>query len=109
MGGYDPALLIGCPRHDAGPLPPRAGNVSMNSDKLHGLFGGNPFRAWPLGDEFFPNDRHWHSNGDGPGRGSLEMLMERLYTYPGACELGTTKKGASGRGKGTLLPPLAGH
>src|SRR6185437_6348318 len=27
VGGYDPHLLRGCPRHDAGPMPPRAGNV----------------------------------------------------------------------------------
>ncbi len=109
VGGYDPTLLKGCPRHDAGPLPPRAGNVSMNSAKLVRLLGGNPFRPWPLGDEFFPTDRHWHYPGNGPDRGSLELLMERLYTYPGACAWGTTKKGASGRGEGTLLSPRAGH
>src|SRR5262249_43263992 len=34
VGGYAPELLRGCPRHEAGPVPPRAGNVSMNSDKL---------------------------------------------------------------------------
>ena len=31
VGGYDPAHLMGCPRHAAGPIPPRAGNVSMDS------------------------------------------------------------------------------
>src|SRR5207249_5138644 len=30
VGGYDPTLLRGCPRYAAGPMPPRAGNVSMN-------------------------------------------------------------------------------
>ena len=34
VGGYDPRYLIGCPRFDAGPIPPRAGDVTMNSDKL---------------------------------------------------------------------------
>src|SRR5947207_10146059 len=32
VGGYPPGLLRGCPRHHAGPIPPRAGNVTMNSD-----------------------------------------------------------------------------
>src|SRR5262249_37954886 len=31
VGSYDPTLLRGCPRLEAGPIPPRAGNVSMNS------------------------------------------------------------------------------
>ena len=48
-------------------------------------------------------------NGDGIGRGSLQLLTDRLYTYAGACELDVTKKAASGRGKGTILPPLARH
>src|SRR3984957_5991486 len=44
VGGYAPQLLKGCPRLDAGPIPPRAGNVSMNSSKLVKVLGGNPFR-----------------------------------------------------------------
>ncbi len=40
VGGYDPHLLKGCPRRHAGPVPPRAGNVSMNSGKLRALLGG---------------------------------------------------------------------
>ncbi|MEX0978146.1 MAG: sugar nucleotide-binding protein, partial [Pirellulales bacterium] len=31
VGGYDPRHLIGCPRMAAGPVPPRAGDVSMDS------------------------------------------------------------------------------
>jgi dTDP-4-dehydrorhamnose reductase len=59
-GGYDPALLKGCPRAEAGPVPPRAGNVSMCSDRLVAALGGNPFRAWPVGDDLWPADRSWH-------------------------------------------------
>ena len=33
VGGYDPKLLHGCPRIDAGPIPPRAGDVTMNSSR----------------------------------------------------------------------------
>src|SRR5207244_9473599 len=48
VGGYDPRLLKGCPRLAAGPMPPRAGNVSMCSAKLIALLGHNPFRPWPV-------------------------------------------------------------
>ncbi len=34
IGGYDPNLLKGCPRFDAGPIPPRAGDVTLDSSKL---------------------------------------------------------------------------
>ena len=31
VGGYDPDLLMGCARREAGPIPPRAGDVTMDS------------------------------------------------------------------------------
>src|SRR5262249_29760873 len=34
VGGYEPHLLKGCPRREAGPMPPRAGDVQMDSSKL---------------------------------------------------------------------------
>jgi dTDP-4-dehydrorhamnose reductase len=83
-GGYDPALLRGCLRHEAGPLPPRAGNVSMCSDRLIALVGGNPFHAWPVGDELVPADRDWHFRRPAGWPGSRTFLEERLYRYPGA-------------------------
>src|SRR5439155_4916377 len=57
VGGYNPGLLNGCPRLAAGPMPPRAGNVSMCSDKLRALLGRNPFRPWPVAEDAFPTDR----------------------------------------------------
>lgn len=81
-GGYDPFLLKGCPRRDAGPMPPRAGNVSMCSGKLIAAMGYNPFRPWPLGDDLLPKDRHWHFQRHPKERGSLERIAERLYRYP---------------------------
>src|SRR5689334_13082193 len=54
VGGYDPNLLIGCPRIMAGPMPPRAGNVSMNSTKLADALGYEPFDPWPVAEEFVP-------------------------------------------------------
>jgi dTDP-4-dehydrorhamnose reductase len=83
-GGYDPALLRGCLRHQAGPIPPRAGDVSMDSGKLIALLGGNPFNAWPLGDELVPDGRDWHFHRPEGWPGSLAWLEARLYRYPGA-------------------------
>jgi dTDP-4-dehydrorhamnose reductase len=84
VGGYEPVLLRGCPRIEAGPMPPRAGNVSMNSDKLIRLLGDTPFAPWPLGEELFPADRQWHFGQPDEARGSLQMLVEQLYRYPGS-------------------------
>jgi dTDP-4-dehydrorhamnose reductase len=83
-GGFEPSLLRGCLRHQAGPIPPRAGNVSMNSQKLIELLGGNPFHAWPLGAELVPIDREWHFDRPGDWPGSPAFLAARLYRYPGA-------------------------
>jgi dTDP-4-dehydrorhamnose reductase len=79
VGGYDPNLLKGCPRIEAGPLPPRAGNVSMCSDKLIATLGGNPFKPWPVGEDIFPTDRSWHFQRKEPG--SFQKIAERLYHY----------------------------
>lgn len=88
VGGYDPHLLHGIPRHQAGPIPPRAGNVSMNSAKLLGLLGGNPFRPWPLGDDIVPDHPLWHHERPGHQPAGLEAIHSRLYHYPEAGESG---------------------
>jgi dTDP-4-dehydrorhamnose reductase len=88
VGGYDPHLLKGCPRADAGPIPPRAGNVSMNSAKLIAFLGGNPFHPWPVGEELFPTDRLWHFTRPPDEPGSPAWLAARLYRYPlSLCDL----------------------
>jgi dTDP-4-dehydrorhamnose reductase len=84
VGGYDPYLVKGCMRYMAGPMPPRAGNVSMCGAKLESLMGTNPFRAWPVGDELFPTNCHWHFSRPHGEQGSLQRLAERLYRYPDA-------------------------
>jgi dTDP-4-dehydrorhamnose reductase len=82
VGGHDPHLLKGCPRIEAGPMPPRAGNVSMDSSKLLRLLGSNPFRPWPLTLELMPSSRLWHFHrADGP-EGSFRHVIEHLYSYP---------------------------
>ena len=81
VGGYDPDLLIGCPRVEAGPMPPRAGNVSMNSEKLSGELGLPPFLPWPFDPEQLPSDSTWHYHRDGFA-GSPQLLQQSLYLRP---------------------------
>jgi dTDP-4-dehydrorhamnose reductase len=82
VGGYDPNLLKGCPRKDAGPMPPRAGNVSMSSDKLIRAMGRQPFGPWPRGDDLLPTHRQWHFNRPADEAGSPQRIVERLYHFP---------------------------
>jgi dTDP-4-dehydrorhamnose reductase len=84
VGDYAPDLLKGCPRLEAGPMPPRAGNVSMNSGKLISALGVEPFRAWPLGDDLWPTDRRWHHERPEGEMRSLQEIDVRLYRYSGA-------------------------
>lgn len=79
VGGYESSLLRGCLRHQAGPIPPRAGNVTMNSDKLMALMGYNPFRPWPEEEHLVPTDREWHHLREQHWPGSLEYLATQLY------------------------------
>jgi dTDP-4-dehydrorhamnose reductase len=76
VGGYDPDLLHGCPRIEAGPMPPRAGDVTLNSSKLTAALGYDPFDPWPLDDEHVPTHRQWHFESP---RGSPQLLAEVLY------------------------------
>ncbi len=79
VGGHDPGLLNGCPRAAAGPIPPRAGNVSMCSDKLSALLRRNPFRPWPVGEDLFPTDRDWHVHRPPDRPGGFQDIVDRLY------------------------------
>jgi dTDP-4-dehydrorhamnose reductase len=96
VGGYKPHLLKGCPRIEAGPIPPRAGNVSMNSDKLITALGGNPFQPWPIGEAFLPTDRQWHGRRPANEPGSLQILRTYLYHYPVANSLSAVDAARSG-------------
>ena len=81
VGGYDPSLLRGCFRIEAGPIPPRAGNVTMNSDKLCNALGYQPFVRWPFHDEHFPEDHQWHWQRDG-FVGAKKLVGDALYRRP---------------------------
>ena len=45
---------MGCLRAEAGPIPPRAGNVAMNCDKLNAALGYEAFDPWPADPRFVP-------------------------------------------------------
>lgn len=79
VGGYDPELLRGCLRHEAGPIPPRAGNVSMNSQKLIAAMGFQPFRPWPAAEYLVPTHRRWHFERDPGEVGSMQRIEAELY------------------------------
>ena len=82
VGGYDPRHLLGCPRFDAGPMPPRAGNVSMNSSKLKAALGYEPIHAWPYDDRYAPTHDDWHRDRTTGEPGSPELLARVLYRNP---------------------------
>lgn len=81
VGGYQPELLQGCPRIDAGPVPPRAGNVTLDSSKLIDALGFQPFDPWPLDEDLVPEHREWHCE-DRFTEGSAEHVRRLLYQNP---------------------------
>ncbi|HEX2475219.1 MAG TPA: sugar nucleotide-binding protein [Lacipirellulaceae bacterium] len=82
VGGYDPRLLMGCPRREAGPIPPRAGNVTMNSSALtEALDDDGLLDPWPHDPALVPTHRDWHFERNGTP-GSRELLARILYRNP---------------------------
>ena len=81
VGGYRPENLRGCIRIEAGPIPPRAGNVTMNTERLTEMLGRNPFAPWPYFDELVPTDREWHFHREG-FTGTPRLLQRLLYRRP---------------------------
>lgn len=87
VGGFPPHLLKGCPRLDAGPLPPRAGNVTLDSSKLIDALGYEPFDPWPYHEDLVPDHRDWHFNREGRFESesldrSRDWVHELLYRNP---------------------------
>ena len=82
VGGYRPKLLMGCPRINAGPVPPRAGNVTMDSGKLSAALDYHPLDPWPLDDDLVPTHRNWHYDRRPGEQGSPELIAEVLYRNP---------------------------
>jgi len=84
VGGYDPDCLMGCPRVDAGPMPPRAGNVAMDSSRLVDALGYEPFDPWPLDDSLVPTDRQWHRERPADEERSSAYLHQVLCLNEGS-------------------------
>jgi dTDP-4-dehydrorhamnose reductase len=82
VGGYRPEHLMGCPRRDAGPVPPRAGDVSLDSTKLARALGYQPFHGWPYDDSLVPTHAAWHFERSADQPGSRGRLAEVLYRNP---------------------------
>jgi dTDP-4-dehydrorhamnose reductase len=82
VGGYDPSHLIGCPRRAAGPIPPRAGNVALDSGKLARALGYLPFHGWPYDEDLVPTHLEWHLERTAERPGNPQWLAEVLYRNP---------------------------
>jgi len=52
-------LLMGCQRIEAGPIPPRAGNVTMDSTALAEALGEDVLDPWPHDAAHVPAHRDW--------------------------------------------------
>ena len=89
VGNYDPDLLQGCYRIEAGPIPPRAGNVTMDSGKLAQVLGRKPFVDWPLNPGFVPQGRDWHYRRNGQMLGK-DQIVAQLYYRPECSQLSDT-------------------
>lgn len=86
VGGYPPELLQGCYRRQAGPVPPRAGNVTLNSRKLTDVIQAPPLAAWPFTEQLVPTHRKWHYERSQDAPGSRQWLREVLYLNPQAVD-----------------------
>ncbi|MDR4506678.1 MAG: sugar nucleotide-binding protein [Candidatus Brocadiaceae bacterium] len=82
VGGYAPRLLNGCLRKEAGPMPPRAGNVTMNNEKLIQVLGLDPFRRWPYLDCHVPDGKDWHHERPETMTFHPDQVHRCLYTIP---------------------------
>jgi dTDP-4-dehydrorhamnose reductase len=90
IGGYDPRRLHGCPRKDAGPIPPRAGNVTLDSSKLARALGYAPFDPWPFDPRHVPTNGAWHFERTDDIPGSPQLLANVLYKNPNRPATGIT-------------------
>jgi dTDP-4-dehydrorhamnose reductase len=82
VGGYDPDCLMGVPRFEAGPMPPRAGNVCMDCGKLIAALGQDPFAPWPYCESLIPTHDDWHRERPDGEEHSPRRLHEVLTTNP---------------------------
>ena len=82
LGNYDVALLKGSLRKEAKPIPPRVGNVTMDSSKILKLLPPTMIKPWPLDRQHLPTSRDWHVHRG--KRFSDGALKAALYGYDNA-------------------------
>lgn len=81
LGNYPPELLMGCLRAAAGPVPPRAGDVSMDTSRLRALLGEAAVPPWPHDPAHVPDADDWHFRREAPfPEGEIARC---LYGYAG--------------------------
>jgi len=85
VGGYASHLLKGCLREEAGPMPPRAGNVTMSNKKLIQALGADPFRKWPYLEHHVPDGERWHHDRPGHMVFHPEQIHKCFYRIPVSC------------------------
>jgi dTDP-4-dehydrorhamnose reductase len=79
LGNYPAALLNGCWRREAAPIPPRVGNVTMDSTNIMQILPSGTIQPWPLDEQYLPSGRDWHSVRTAPYPPSA--LKSALYGY----------------------------
>jgi dTDP-4-dehydrorhamnose reductase len=77
LGNYPPELLMGCLREAAGPMPPRAGDVSMDTAKITAILPPATLRPWPLESDHTPTDDLWHTRRGQPH--PINAISRHLY------------------------------
>ena len=83
VGGYPAELLQGTPRINAGPMPPRVGDLTIDSSKLYKLLPKGFIRPWPAFDWLMPTGPDWHktfgrNEPDKSKMGSEEAIYKLL-------------------------------
>lgn len=81
IGDFRPELLHGCPRRDAGPMPPRAGNVTMDSRRIEELLGERLLRPWPMLPEGEPSGPDWHWERPATEKRGWSEVRRLLYGH----------------------------
>lgn len=79
IGDYPPDLLMGCLRAAAGPIPPRAGDVTLDSSRAEAILPPGTLGPWPHMEAHAPDGPAWHSRREDPfPPGSISRY---LYGY----------------------------
>ena len=67
-------------------MPPRAGNVSLNSQRLFEELGTTPLDPWPFYQEHVPSHRNWHLERPAGEYGSPTFFgggaLSQSFGYP---------------------------